>query len=251
MHLHFLPWAGKLAMQTIGPVTLTPWRDLRTTIHAKPRDFFDHYFTRYLDHSQTPVTEITIATITTDPLAEITADQRATIRRAIDALTFACIIPNLDIRISTGNHVGIPNSERFTLITQVTDLRPGIAVSTRGVTHAWGINQVHFCMPWAAGTKEYQTNRDLLAGLGSVLNNHLGTDTRNRLSRTIEWFRLAHTGSDETSNASRLVMMSTAFETLLEPDNPHEKSAPMAARLHELTNDPHLASTAIKIGKKT
>jgi len=116
--------------------------------------------------------------------------------------------------------------------------------------HSWGIDQIHFCMPWDAGSNSFKTDDDLLTALGRVLNNDLGEITHNRLSRTIEWFRLAHTGSPETSDESRLVMMGTAFETLLEPDDPHAKSGPMAVRLHDLTNAEHFTTTTVKIAGK-
>jgi hypothetical protein len=251
MQLHFLPWVTKPIARTIGPVTLTPWQQVREHLDKAPRAFFDHYFTRYLDHDETPIDEITIASITDDALADITAIQRATIRSSIDALTFASIMPNLHTRVSTGNHFGTPNSERFQLITQLTNLRPGIAVSTRGVTHAWGIDDIHFCMPWDAGSTDFRTNDELLNALGTILNNDPGEHTRNRIYRTLEWFRLAHTGSPETSDESRVVMMTTAFETLLEPDDPHAKSGPLAQQLHELTHHDDLTTIKMTIGKKT
>ena len=46
---------------------------------------------------------------------------------------------------------------------------------------------------------------------------------RQRLFRSLEWFRLAHTEANNVSEASRLVMMCTAFEILL--DFPEDKKS--------------------------
>lgn len=247
--VHFLPWAGIDRQIAIGPVTITPWTTLRTSLPPKPVKFLDNYFSRYRTNDNKPVDDISVASITPNALDDITNDQRTTIRQAVDALTFASTIPNLRTTIISGNHFGIPNSERFQLITQLLgDYKNFIAVRAGGVLHGWGVNQIHFCQPWEVGTNSYTTDDELLGALGMLLggkHKRLG----QRMFRTLEWFRLSHTAGSETSDLSRLVMKATGFEVLLEPTDPFSKKGPMRERLHTLTDSKKLKERAVRIGK--
>ena len=251
MQIHFLPWAGITQPITIGPVTITPWPTLRTTLPQNTRTFLDNYFTRYRTNNNQPITDVSIASITPNPLANITDHQRATIQRAVDALTITSIIPNLRATITTGNTFAIPNSERFQLTTQyLGTLSPHIAIRTRGMTHVWNMNQIHFCAPWEAGSTNYQTDDELLTALGKLLAGTRHVRLRERIFNTIEWCRLSNTGNPGTSDLSRLVMKATAFEVLLEPNDPFQKRDLMTQRLHNLTDNPKLRRKSIRISKK-
>ncbi len=251
--VHFLPWALIKKPLSIGPVTIAPWKDIRGNVRVAERQFLNNYFARHITHDGRPVEDISIAMIDSDPLAELSPKQRAIIRRAIDALTFASIIPDLRTILSTANtSIGVPNSERFQLVTQMfKDTQPFVAISSGGTRHTWGINEIHFCTSWHAGSSHYRTDENLLTGLGKLLKGSRGAMFRERVFRAIEWFRLAHSGNDETSDQSRVVMMATAFEVLLEPADRFQKRLLMTQALHDLTARDNLKRKTLAISNKT
>jgi hypothetical protein len=250
--VHFLPWAGIKKPLQIGRVTIEPWRSVRSRLPKPAVTFLDVYFKRYVNNDGTSVDDIALVFAGTDPIGDITPIQRRVLRRAVDALTFASTLPHLLTILRTQNtSFGLPRSERFQMITQFFQSgQTSVAVVSGGVMHAWGLADVHFCIPWCAGSSMYQTDEDVLTALGLVLNGRRGAPTRERLFRALEWFRLAHTGSDDTDDASRLVMMATTFEVLLEPPNPFQKRSAMGEALTVLTQRPDLKVKDVKIANK-
>lgn len=251
--VHFLPWAGLDRPLKVGRVTIEPWLSVRSRLQKQAIAFLDPYFARYVKNDGAAVSDIALVFSGNDAVADISSQQRQLLRRAVDALAFASILAHLRVIVRTQNtSFGVPNSERFQLITQ--NFAPGqysVAVLSGGVTHAWTLSAIHFCIPWCVGGSMDQVDEDLLKALGLILNRRRGAALRERLFRALEWFRLAHTGSDDTDSTSRLVMMATAFEVLLEPPNPFQKRSAMGEALTVLTERPNLKTKTVKIAKKT
>lgn len=247
--VNFLPWAGITTPFDIGPVTITPWATVRTTIPSNARTFLDRYFNRYRTNTNQPVTDISIASIAPNPLQDLTPTEHTTIRRAIDALAFTSIAPSVRRQIATGTSTGIPNTERFEFITQrLTTYTNPITVVTRRMNHIWSIGKIAFTEPWEAGGNTTEHDEEILIGLGKLLSRKRNAHLRERIFRTIEWFRLSNTGSPSTSNESRLIMKMSAFEVLLEPGG--GKREDMTKALHTLTANDHLRERTITISKK-
>jgi hypothetical protein len=57
---------------------------------------------------------------------------------------------------------------------------------------------------------------NLLQGLGKCLSPQFSGDVRERIFRSLEWFRMAHMEGNEVSAFSKIVMMATAFEIFLQ-----------------------------------
>lgn len=68
--------------------------------------------------------------------------------------------------------------------------------------------------PFATGGSLYLPQDDLLKGLGRCLRRQRTLPTR--ILRSLEWFRLAHYEAEGVPQFSRVVMMATAFEILLD-----------------------------------
>lgn len=247
MQVNFLPWAGITQPITIGPVSITPWTAIRTTLTTSQRQFLDHYFSRYQTTTSHPIQDISIVSIT-NPLDDMTPDQQTTIRRAVDALVFTSIAPTVKNALAGHAIIGIPNSERYALIIQrLSTFTDPIAIETRRMSHIRNVATTTFLEPWETGGTTPH-DQEVLIGLGKLLQRKRNARLRQRLYRTLEWFRLSNTGSASTSDASRLVMKMTAFETLLEPGS--GKRADMAQALHALTTSKHVRERTITIGKK-
>jgi len=58
-------------------------------------------------------------------------------------------------------------------------------------------------------------NEEIVKGFGKCFALDFLHELKQRLFRSLEWFRLAHTENDQVSDLSKIVMMSTAFEILL------------------------------------
>lgn len=230
--MNFLPWAKLDRRLILGPVHIVPWDQMRSTLQTDVMQFLDRYFSRYVMNDGRPVDDLAIAYLGEDPIAHLSADDRAVIQRSVDALVFGTVTRQIRSRIRSGNAgFGVPHSERFQLMTQMfEDFGDGIVVQSGGVSHWWTINDIHFCIPWCVGGDFYDTNDEVMTAVAAFV--HEPSAIANRVARAIEWFRLAHTGNDDTSELSRVIMMATAFEILLEPNDPFQKRKLMTQAVH-------------------
>jgi len=143
--------------------------------------------------------------------------------------------------------LGVSNSERFELVTQrLGNLDDYITVVSGGYQHVWGINDVHFCLPWCAGSSFVSIENDIAVPLSTFV--HDASVLGERLGRALEWFRLAYTGNADTSELSRIVMLATAYEILLDPDDQKRKG--ICKEIDRLTAQNGLRTTPVRIGSE-
>lgn len=114
----------------------------------------------------------------------------------------------------------------FHLITQ--NFLPGnnhLAVRAGSCLHGgWEIGEITFPQPWSSGGILGVPDTKLLAGFDKVFEPTFPDDVRERLFRSLEWFRLSHVENDDISPLSKVIMMATAFEILLQvPNVPRKK----------------------------
>lgn len=251
--IHFLPWAEWRTATDIGHVRISPWSDVREAVEASTSEYLDTLFSRHQGNDGRTVHGLAVASVGDDVLAVLSGEESQAIRRAVDALTFATVVPSILANVASENpSPGVPHAERFQLVTQRFDVKnPYVSVVSGGTMHVWGIKKIHFCSPWHVGTSLYRLNEDMLKACGALLKQAPVVENTNRIFRALEWFRLAHTGSDETSHFSRAVMMSTMFEILLEPRDRREKRLGMTGRLNELTARTTLRTGTVQIGNDT
>jgi hypothetical protein len=236
--LHFLPWAEIDSTLQVGPVTITPWLEARKLLAQDLREYLDSYLSRHVRNDGSSVKNINVLGLADgDLLADAPPEQATMFRRAVDILIFATVVPSILTNVATENESpGVPNSERFQLITQrFQRTQPYVSVVSGGTMHVWGIKKIHFCMPWHVGTSLYRRNLSMIDAMGALLHEP-PSESATRLFRALEWFRLAHTGSDETSHLSRAVMLATVFEILLEPCDRREQRLGMTGTI---TSSPH------------
>jgi hypothetical protein len=74
-------------------------------------------------------------------------------------------------------------------------------------------------------------------------------DLRERIFRSTEWFRLAHTEADNVSTLSKVVMMSTAFEIMLQVPNANNKKGSIAEKLDSLCSTSKMHRSTRQSGK--
>jgi len=120
---------------------------------------------------------------------------------------------------SNNNSIAPPTAERYDFFGQTFKIPNDrfVVVSTRSSTNFEDIDKVHISRPWGvSGPWGATPNTELLGSFDKVFDESFPSEKREKLFRSLEWFRFAHTEANNVSDASRLVMISTAFEILLD-----------------------------------
>jgi hypothetical protein len=138
-------------------------------------------------------------------------------RRAVDALLFVAISRTLRNSVRNRNRSWAPpTSDAFELFFQGFDPQDDHIVLTAGSsTHCWGKGEISFPKPLSVGGSLWDLDEELIEAFRRCLSKGPG-ESRERVFRSLEWFRLAHTEQSQSSLFSKVVMMGTAFEILLD-----------------------------------
>ena len=229
--VYYLPWApfdwdyigGNLR---VGKVVFRPFSDdaLRG-IDERVADYLRLYFSRFRDLYNNPVNTITVCHY--DPkhrglLEPMTDDQRADFAAAVDVLTFCCIWGELRETFEWGRRIKPPpNSEtlesrahRFS--PDVLANPPMVTLFTHGLWHTEQVDKIFFQIPLPAHHRgKIQPNLELLELLNQVFNDSFDPHLRERLLRSLRWFRIAHRQVQTIDAEIQIVEICTALEVLL------------------------------------
>lgn len=217
----FLPWAGLKDEIKIGSVIFWPFEMKDEKIkNSEIKEHLAKYFKSYVDHKGKPVDTITIASYGNIDFQPLDKDKRSELRSAVNILIFTTIAPQVKVVLCANNRsIGPPSSEIFQLITQ--NFRPmddNIAVQAGSLlSGGWKIGEITFSKPWAMGGAFGTPDKELLNGFNKVFDTFpSNSNVREKIFRSLEWFRLSHVESDEVSIVSKVIMMATAFEIFLQ-----------------------------------
>jgi len=217
--VRFMPWAGLTEELSIGPVRLRPWTPdiIRDEAIA---DHLTRYFRCYVDHQGVPVDSITLVNVGDREFAPLSEQEAGEARAAIDSLIFATICPSVNAAVSRDNRsMGPPTADRYQLISQA--FRPGdehISVRSSSNQSVCRVEETRFSCPWGLGGSFGFPDAQLLTGLSTLLSSDDLADSRERVFRSLQWFRLAHTDGDNISELMKLVLQCTLFEILFALD---------------------------------
>jgi hypothetical protein len=229
--VNYLPWApfdwdyirGELRL---GKVVFRPLSDdALQGIDQQIADYLRLYFSRYRDLYNAPVNTITLCHY--DPehrglLEPMTDDQRADFAAAVDVLTFCCIWGELREALNRGwRLLPPPNAEtlecrahRFS--PDVLADPPMVTLVTHGLMHTEQVDKIFFQMPLPAHHRgKIQPNLELLELLNQVFNDSFDPQLRERLLRSLRWFRVAHRQAQALDAEIQIVEICTALEVLL------------------------------------
>jgi hypothetical protein len=119
---------------------------------------------------------------------------------------------------SNNNSIAPPNAEYFDFFGQKFKIPDDnlVVIGTRSTASFEIIDKVHISMPLGVNFLSINPNEELLGAFNLLFNDNSNLELRERIFRSLEWFKFAHTEGNNVSDASRLVMMSTAFEILLD-----------------------------------
>lgn len=227
--ISFMPWVGLKKAFTIGPVTFWPYPDeAASRINDKEmRLYLDRYFKSYVDNTRQPIHPIIVCSHGDPCFRPLSEAEHQVLRSCCDIMVFVTIAPQVRSAISGMNKtLGPPSSDAFELITQNFLLNSDdIHVQSGTRTSAgWRIGEITFSKPWSVGGSFGSPNEALMTAFHKCFDSGFPQDLKERLFRSLEWFRLAHTENEQISEPSKIVMMATAFEILLQfPKNGKRK----------------------------
>lgn len=221
LQISFLPWVEFKESISLGPITFWPYyiKANRRVSDQQIKKHLDKYFKSYVDHKGKPVNTITVCSHDEIDFRCLNSHENQDIRYAVDAVIFATIAPIIKMAVCANNRSWAPPSSNvFELITQYFE--PGsddIAVKVGRLTSGgWKIGEITFPKPWATSGAFESADKELIKGFDNCFSSGFSMDVRDRLFRSIEWFRMAHTEIDQVSEFSKIVMITTAFEILLQ-----------------------------------
>ena len=229
--VNYLPWApfdwdyigGELRL---GKVVFRPLSDdALQGIDQQIADYLRLYFSRYRDLYNAPVNTITLCHY--DPehrgLLEPMSDaQQAEFAGIIDALTFCCIWGELREALNRGwRLLPPPNSEtlecrahRFS--PDVLADPPMVTLFTHGLWHTEQVDKIFFQIPLTAHHRgKIQPNMELMDLLNHLFAESFDPKLRERILRSLRWFRVAHRQAQALDAEIQIVEICTALEVLL------------------------------------
>ena len=225
LQICFLPWFKLNKITKIGPIKFWLYysEDTQKNIDPIIKKHLDKYFKYYIDCQGNKVDTISICSYGKLDFHIFTEKEYHDLRKAVDVLIFSTITPQVKRAICTHNRrFGISNSNFFELIT--CNFYPGddsIAVVAGGIiSGGWKIGEIKFSKPWETNGMFAIPETRLVEGFDRLLSMDSLRDLRERIFKSLEWFRIAHTNNSKVSKFAKIIMMTTTLEILLRfPEN--------------------------------
>jgi len=216
----YLPWANLKEGFAVGPVSFWPFHSKaeEKIPDAQARADLSRFFETFVDNVGKPVDTVVACSCGEIGFRKFTAEEWQSICAAVDCLVFASIATGTTSGVCANNSsMAPPSADRFDLVARwVWPAHDGLVVKTENSTQFWSHGEYKITRPVSVGGSFAGSYGDLLHGLGQVFGAEFPTDVRDRLFRTLEWFRFAHTDSTAVSWPHKVVMMATAYEILLD-----------------------------------
>ncbi len=248
-----LPWAGLKKEIKVGPVTFWPWNASKIQDEDIKKQL-ERFFKIFVDRYGKPVNTIVVCSHGESDFHILEEMEYKDLLAAINILAFSSICPVVKLAVcSNNNTIGPPTAENYDFFGQRFTLPDDglVVVPTRSTTSIDTIDRIHISRPLSAlGPWGSSPNMELIGAFDKVFTIDFLSEIRERLFRSLEWFRLAHTETNNVSDASKTVMMSTAFEILL--NFPEDKKSVYFAKQIEkiLKKDKSIIDTRQHNGKK-
>jgi len=224
MQVFFMPWADMETCISIGPVTFWPYyKEAGNLISdSSITEWLNGYFELFVDHHGNPVKTITVCTHRDFDFRELSADEQQDIRNAVDGLIFSAIMPKVRGAVCSDNKSIVPpTSDVFNLFKRRFTLKDkGIIINTESRFEYYSdMKDIMIVLPWELGGFSWSADPRIVNGLDRLFSLH----EKERIYRSLEWFRMAHIETGQFSILTKVVMMATAFEILLQLDEKRKR----------------------------
>jgi hypothetical protein len=232
----FMPWAGLAKSVSLGAVTFWPWESEaeQRVRDAGVRAHLDRLFGLHRTEQGCRVDAITVCSHRrVRDFQPLTKWQEGEVRRERDALFLAA---SAGRRAGGGFALGPPTADVFKL--SWVGFKAGqdrISIESRSRCALWdNMDRVSIARPFSLGGGPSEPDPELARGLGKAMCGKAPARVRHGLFGALDWFRLAHIEEGDVSDLSRVVMMATAFETLLDAHNKRKLAQKVDGHLREL-----------------
>lgn len=250
-------------------ISLLPWLDLNdiqignalfwkydpsVVTNEEIKAYLDKYVKCYVDKHQKLIKAVTIVSYKDKNYFEpLSSEEYQHLNFARNILCFLCISEQSRIALTNNNNsMGPASADIFEMVSQ--NFVPGtedIAVESGSMkSGGWTLDEIHFQEPWSTGGFFKNINGNLLAAINKLLQNKGHEDLKNRLLRSIEWFRLAHIENGSISLLFRAVMMATAFEIIFDIPNVGDKAGFLSDKIDQSIAREGFIQKTRKYGKK-
>ena len=230
LQVFFLPWIGDRIEENIkiGSITFWPYPDEadKRITDAEIKNKLNEFFKQFITLDGKPVGKILMCSYKDEDFHKFTLEEYYELRNAVNALIFSAITSQTISAVSDSSpgRFPPPNSNVFELVSFVLG-NDFILTSGNGL---WKVSDIAFQNPIPQGGKLWRYDKEIIKCFDICFSEkHTESSKKeiNRLIRSLEWFRLAHTEdnlisygakafNEEVSYPSKIVMMSTAFEIL-------------------------------------
>ncbi len=217
----FMPWIGIKAAIRIEKCEVWPFTpaELATRIsNTELQTHLQRYFDCYVDHSGSPVKTVAVCFYEGRNFTRLRDSEAANVQFVADIIMLSAIAKELRAYYCLNNNVIPPSSDRFQLLTQM--FTPGddnVAVSSgKCISGGWRIGDIKFSRPWCLGGAFLALDEGLIEAFNIVFSKDFPKADREKLRKSLEWFRLARTESEAVTEESKIVMMATALEIILD-----------------------------------
>ena len=244
----FMPWITIKDEVRIGPVIYWPFDRNNNTKNLEPEVYkkLNEIFDCFLNHSMKPIESPTICSFERyDNFSIVYPDQKEDSLKATEAFIFSAI--SLKLRGAFFNSSLPPlSTEAFTGFSSRFNSGELNHASMFGYFH-----RIH-----AKGEKSYykipSSVQDLTTTkpspwLCARFNEIFNVPEKSHIFHSLEWFKFAQLRTAEISTFTQIVMMCTAFETLLKSSG---KKYRLARKLDKVCRTKHLKTTVKRGGYK-
>jgi len=221
LEINYMPWAGLHEELSIGRVDFWPfYAKAKQKITDKAvRDHLSRFFKCFVDNVGKPVKTIVVCSCGAIDFRPLSEAEARNLRAAVDCYVFARITNGTQLGVCGDNRTVVPpTAGRYALYAR--NFRPedrGLGIRAGStLTYYSDMEEVRISRPFAMGGSFGGPDQELLQGLSRAFAPEFPADVRERLFRALEWYRLAQTEAEAVSWMSRVVMLATAFEVLLE-----------------------------------
>lgn len=216
----YLPWADLDEEFTIGPASFWPFytKAEEKIPDAEMRGDLTRFFETFVDNVGKPVKTVVACSIGDIGFRKFSEEEGQAISAAVDCLIFAAVATGTKNGVCANNRsMAPPSADRFDLCARwIWPIHDGVVVKTENSTSIWSHGEYKITQPVSVGGSFAGSYGCLLDGLSRTFDSAFPADVRQRLFRTLEWFRFAHTESTAVSWLHKVVMMATAYEILLD-----------------------------------
>lgn len=226
----FMPFAKAKTEFKISGISFWPFGDKQNEYiqDTKIRDRLNKIFETYITTCGQKIDSFTIASTGIIDFHRFSQAEIDSLEQAKYILSFICIEKNnkrrFEPREKKGSYVNWCTADNFEIVFQNFELEKDFIAPRSGAIHSITdcipLEGAKFTLPtWINNHFVIDYDPSLLSALELCLDMRDSNPDCQKIIRSLEWFYDAYKNSHDVSHKTRIIMLSTAFETLLDLDD--------------------------------